>query len=504
MKVLIANRGEIAVRIMRACREMGFPTVAVYSDCDRMSPHVRYADEAIALGGNEAGATYLRIDKIINAARCTRAAAIHPGYGFLAENSNFASSVENAGIRFIGPPAAAIALMGGKTEARTVASKAGVPIVPGSGGPLLAGASNRELSRVGDEVGFPLFIKAVAGGGGKGMRFVEQRDGLHRAIESARSEAEAAFGNGDVYIERAIERGRHIEVQLLADNEGTVVPFVERECSLQRRHQKVIEETPSVAVGEEIRHALAGAAASLAREVGYTNAGTIEFLLDSDGNFYFLEMNTRLQVEHPVTELVTGVDLVNWQLRIASGEKLSVDPQKALQPNGHAIECRVYAEDPSAGFLPSPGRISFHRPPSGPGVRVDAGVESGFKVPVYYDSMMAKVIVWGENRNRAIDRMQRALTEYEIGGVPTTIPLFRWILSLDDFSDGRFDTTFLDRVLSERDGTPFVDQPADAEEIAVISAAVRTVLGRGDRGQTSFRGHGNAWRRFSRSDGLRR
>ena len=504
MKVLIANRGEIAVRIMRACREMGFPTVAVYSDCDRMSPHVRYADEAIALGGNEARETYLRIDKLINAARGTGADAIHPGYGFLAENSDFASSVENEGIRFIGPPAAVIALMGGKTEARRAASKAGVPIVPGSGGVLPPSASNQELSRVGDEVGFPLFIKAVAGGGGKGMRFVERRDDLHSAIESARSEAAAAFGNGDVYIERAIERGRHIEVQLLADNKGTVVPFVERECSLQRRHQKVIEETPSIAVGHEIRHALAGAAASLAREVGYTNAGTIEFLLDSDGNFYFLEMNTRLQVEHPVTELVTGVDLVSWQLRIADGERLSVDPQKALQPNGHAIECRVYAEDPEVGFLPSPGRISFHRPPSGPGVRVDAGVESGFEVPVYYDSMMAKVIAWGENRARSIDRMQRALTEYEIGGVPTTIPLFRWILSRDDFSDGRFDTTSLDRMLSERDGTPFVDQPLDGEEIAVISAAVRTALGRGNRDNTSLRENGDAWRRFSRVDGLRR
>ena len=504
MKVLIANRGEIAVRIMRACREMGFPTVAVYSDCDRMSPHVRYADEAIALGGNEARETYLRIDKLINAARGTGADAIHPGYGFLAENSDFASSVENEGIRFIGPPAAVIALMGGKTEARRAASKAGVPIVPGSGGVLPPSASNQELSRVGDEVGFPLFIKAVAGGGGKGMRFVERRDDLHSAIESARSEAAAAFGNGDVYIERAIERGRHIEVQLLADNKGTVVPFVERECSLQRRHQKVIEETPSIAVGHEIRHALAGAAASLAREVGYTNAGTIEFLLDSDGNFYFLEMNTRLQVEHPVTELVTGVDLVSWQLRIADGERLSVDPQKALQPNGHAIECRVYAEDPEVGFLPSPGRISFHRPPSGPGVRVDAGVESGFEVPVYYDSMMAKVIAWGENRARSIDRMQRALTEYEIGGVPTTIPLFRWILSRDDFSDGRFDTTSLDRMLSERDGTPFVDQPLDGEEIAVISAAVRTALGRGNRDSTSLRENGDAWRRFSRADGLRR
>ena len=503
MKVLIANRGEIAVRIMRACRELGIATVAVHADCDRLAPHVRYADEAVGLDADEAAHSYLRIDKLIDAARRTGADAVHPGYGFLAENSDFAQAAVDAGLCVVGPRPEVIALMGGKTAAREAAARAGVPIVPGSGGPLPADATDDDLRRAGEAVGYPLFVKAVAGGGGKGMRLVRPGADLVNAARGAASEARAAFGSGAVYLERAIERGRHIEVQLLADAHGTVVPFVERECSIQRRHQKLIEETPSVAVDDPTRRALAEAAAALARAVGYTNAGTIEFLLDGDGKFYFLEMNTRLQVEHPVTEMVTGLDLVRWQLRIARGDRLTIDPERALVPRGHAVECRVYAEDPDAGFLPSPGRLSAHRPPAGPGVRVDAGVESGFEVPVHYDSMVSKLVVWDEDRTAAIERMHRALVEYEVAGVPTTVPLFRWILRLDDFVTGRFDTTYLDRALAERDGAPFVDPPADGEETAILAAAVHTALrgaSGGGRGRPAALG---AWRRAARLEGLR-
>ena len=505
MKVLIANRGEIAVRIMRGCREMGLPTVAIYSDCDRLAPHVRYADEAVGLEADEPAASYLHVEKIIAAARRTGADAVHPGYGFLAENAGFARAVADAGLRFIGPPAGVIELMGGKTAAREAARRAGVPIVPGSGAALPDGATATELRKAGDAVGYPIFVKAVAGGGGKGMRLVQEPDGLPRAIRGARSEAASAFGDGAVYLERCIERGRHIEVQLLADEHGTVVPFVERECSIQRRHQKVIEETPSPVVGIETRRALAAAAARLAAEVGYTNAGTIEFLLDESDNFYFLEMNTRLQVEHPITEMVTGIDLVRWQLRVTQGERLDVDPGRALAPDGHAIECRVYAEDPNAGFMPCPGLLETHSPPAGPGIRVDAGVAAGFEVPVHYDSMVAKVIAHAADRRLAIDRMDRALAEYDIGGVPTTIPMFRWLLRHDDFAAARFDTTFLDRVLAGRDGTDFVDPPDDAEEIAVIAAALSVTLGRppAGAGPGASAAVGGRWKQAARVEGLR-
>ena len=505
MKVLIANRGEIAVRIMRGCREMGLPTVAIYSDCDRLAPHVRYADEAVALEADEPAGSYLHVEKILAAARRTGADAVHPGYGFLAENGGFAQAVADAGLRFIGPPAGVIELMGGKTAAREAAGRAGVPIVPGSGGPLPEDATEAELREAGDSVGYPIFVKAVAGGGGKGMRLVRAPEGLPRAIQGARSEAASAFGDGSVYLERCIERGRHIEVQLLADEHGTVVPFVERECSIQRRHQKVIEETPSPVVAIETRRALAAAAARLAEEVGYTNAGTIEFLLDEAGNFYFLEMNTRLQVEHPITEMVTGIDLVRWQLRITQGERLDVDPARALAPDGHAIECRVYAEDPNAGFMPCPGLIETHRPPEGPGIRVDAGVAAGFEVPVHYDSMVAKVIAHAADRSLAIDRMDRALAEYDIGGVPTTVPMFRWLLRHDDFVAGRFDTTFLDRVLAGRSGSAFLDPPDDAEELAVIAAALSVALGRSAPAGGAAAGPavGGRWKQAARVEGLR-
>ena len=506
MKVLVANRGEIAVRILRGCREMGLPTVAIYSDCDRLAPHVRYADEAVALEADEPAGSYLHVEKIIAAARRTGAGAVHPGYGFLAENAGFAQAVADAGLRFIGPPAGVIELMGGKTAAREAARRAGVPIVPGSGGPLPEGMTDAGLRRAGDAVGYPIFVKAVAGGGGKGMRLVREPDRLPHAVEGARSEAASAFGDGAVYLERCIERGRHVEVQLLADEHGAVVPFVERECSIQRRHQKVIEETPSPAVGVGTRRALAAAAARLAAEVGYANAGTIEFLLDESGGFHFLEMNTRLQVEHPITEMVTGIDLVRWQLRVAQGERLDVDPERALAPDGHAVECRVYAEDPNAGFMPCPGLIVTHRPPEGPGIRVDAGVAAGFAVPVHYDSMVAKVVAHAADRRLAIDRMDRALAEYDVGGVPTTIPMFRWLLRRPDFVAGRFDTTFLDRVLAARDGTVFVEPPDDAEETAVIAAALSAALaGRpaADAGAAAGAPAGGRWKQAARTGGLR-
>ncbi len=357
MKILIANRGEIAVRVIRACREMGLPTVAVYSDCDRDARHVREADQALHIGASEAVHSYLRIDAIIDAARRSGADAIHPGYGFLAENASFARACRDAGLTFIGPTPEAISFMGSKTAARGAAIRAGVPVVPGIEQPLDVRVPDEDIARMADEIGYPIVVKAVAGGGGKGMRVVEDPRELTSSIRAARSEAGAAFGDTSIYLERRLLRPRHIEIQLLGDQSGTVIPFVERECSIQRRHQKVVEESPSMAVDAALRQKIAGAAAAVARSVNYTNAGTIEFLLDESGAFYFLEMNARLQVEHPVTEMVTSVDLVQWQIRIARGETLDIDPARALTPHGHAIECRIYAEDPDQGFMPSPGLI---------------------------------------------------------------------------------------------------------------------------------------------------
>ena len=505
MKVLIANRGEIAVRIMRACRDLGVPAVAVYSPSDRLAPHVRYADEAVGLGADRPGESYLDIDKLVDAARRTGADTVHPGYGFLAENAEFARACRAAGLRFVGPAAEVIALMGGKTAAREAAQQAGVPVVPGTDGPLADGLTDDEISRTAAAIGYPLFVKAVAGGGGKGMRLVGAPDALLGAVRAARSEAQSAFGDPAVYCERCVSAARHIEVQLLGDDDGRVVPFVERECSIQRRHQKVIEETPSPVVDVPTRQALAAAAAALARGVGYTNAGTVEFLLDEGGRFYFLEMNTRLQVEHPVTEMVTGVDLVAWQLRIARGERLALDAERMLAPDGHAIECRVYAEDPEAGFMPCPGRITSLRTPAGPGIRDDSGVAEGYEVPLHYDSMLSKLVAWGNTRVQATDRMMRALAEYEVGGVRTTIPFFRWILQHPDFVAGRFDTGFLDRVLAARPPGPLLPPPPEAEDVAVLAAAVRAVLNAGaGRPAQSPPGAGRStWRQAARLDGVR-
>ena len=492
---------------MRACREMRLATVAVYSDCDRAAPHVRYADEAVALGGDAATDTYLRTDKLIDAARRAGADTVHPGYGFLAENADFARRCREAGLRFVGPSAEVIALMGRKTASRQTAQRAGVPVVPGADGPLADDLSETDLRKAADAFGLPLFVKAVAGGGGKGMRLVRDAAALPSAARSARSEAASAFGDPAVYVERCIDGARHVEVQVLGDEHGRVVAFVERECSIQRRHQKVIEETPSTAVTTEVRRALAAAAEALAREVGYVSAGTIEFLLDSSGRFYFLEMNTRLQVEHPVTEMVTGVDLVRWQLRIARGERLDpheLDDASVLEPNGHAIECRVYAEDPNAGFMPCPGRISHLRVPAGPGIRNDAGVDVGYEVPVYYDSMIAKLVAWGADRPQAIERMTRALDEYDVGGVKTTLPLFRWIMPHRDFAEGRLDTTFLDRVLAGRERAAVADLRPEVEEVAVVAAAIRTYLDGGADTPIGLAGDAprEAWRRAARLEGL--
>jgi len=504
MKILIANRGEIAVRIIRACREMGLPTVAVYSDCDRTARHVREADQALHIGPSEAARSYLRIDAIIDAARRSGADAVHPGYGFLAENAAFASACRDARLTFIGPSPEAIALMGSKTAARDVARQAGVPVVPGTGKPLDEHLPDGELARIAGDVGFPLLVKAVAGGGGKGMRAVDDPALLRSAIQSARSEARSSFGDSSIYLERRLVRPRHIEIQLLGDEHGTIVPFVERECSIQRRHQKVVEESPSIAVTPDVRYRIAAAAAAIARKVNYSSAGTIEFLLDEDGAFYFLEMNTRLQVEHPVTEMVTSTDLVQWQIRIARGEKLDLDPDVALHANGHAIECRIYAEDPDLGFMPSPGLIRGLRPASGPGVRDDGGVSVGYRVPVFYDSMIAKLVAWGGSRRDAIDRMSRALREYEVLGIRTTIPFFLWLMRQPDYVAGRYDTTYLDRLLVDRKGESFSELTPGDEEVASIAAALDAYMRANVQSLTPDAGSGKAhWKQAARREALR-
>jgi acetyl-CoA carboxylase, biotin carboxylase subunit len=504
MNILVANRGEIAVRIVRACREMGLRTVAVYSDCDRAARHVREADRAVHLGPSEAAKSYLRIDGIIDAARRSGADAIHPGYGFLAENAAFARACQDAGLIFIGPSPDVIAMMGSKTAARTAAIRAGVPVVPGTEQPFDAQVPDEVIAEKARSIGYPIVVKAVAGGGGKGMRVVETPADIQGAIRSARSEAGAAFGDTSVYLERRIARPRHIEIQLLGDHHGRIVPFVERECSIQRRHQKVVEESPSIAVDGALRARIAAAAAAVARSVGYTNAGTIEFLLDEDGSFYFLEMNTRLQVEHPVTEMVTGIDLVQWQLRIACGEALDVDPERALAPHGHAIECRVYAEDPDQGFMPSPGLVRGLRPASGPGIRDDGGVSAGYEVPVYYDSMIAKLIAWGEDRSSAIARMGRALREYQVLGIRTTIPFFQWLMERPEYREGRYDTTYLDRLLEERRGESFTELDPQTEELIAIAAGLDAYFRASESGAGGSTGETSSeWLRAARNEALR-
>ena len=460
------------MRVIRACRDMGLASVAVYSERDRAARHVQMADEACAIGPSEPAESYLRIDRILDAARHTHADAVHPGYGFLAENGRFASACRDGGLTFIGPTPEAITLMGSKTSARQAAVAAGVPVVPGTEHPFGAEDSESDMASAAERIGFPLLIKAVAGGGGKGMRRVDRHEDLIGAIRAARSEAGTAFGDSAIYLERCLIQPRHIEVQLLGDQHGTVVPFVERECSIQRRHQKVIEETPSPVVSPELRASLTSAAAAVARSVGYTSAGTIEFLVEGDERFWFLEMNTRLQVEHPITEMVTGIDLVEWQIRVARGEKLDIDPAMAMTPRGHAIECRIYAEDPDAGFFPSPGRITALRVPDGPWVRDDSGVEAGGEVPIHYDPMVSKLAVWGPDRTRALARMRRALREYDVLGIKTTVPFFQWLLDQPAFERAAFHTGYLEEVLQERQGEPFLTAGEPEEDAAAIAVAL--------------------------------
>jgi acetyl-CoA carboxylase biotin carboxylase subunit len=456
-KILIANRGEIAVRIARGCREMGISPVAVYSEADRASLHVRMADEAICLGPAPSAESYLSIEKVIDAAKSVGAEAIHPGYGFLSENADFAEAVEKSGLTLIGPPSAAMRLMGSKTSARLIAQKANAPVVPGTTSAL---GSVEEAHRTASEIGYPIMLKAASGGGGKGLRLIRSAAELPEAYGLARSEAESSFKDSSVYIEKYIERPRHIEIQLMGDCFGNLIYLGERECSLQRRHQKVIEEAPSPIMDPGLRQRMGEAAVSIAREAGYWNAGTIEFLVDRDKNFYFLEMNTRLQVEHPVTELVIGRDLVHEQVRVASGAKLSL-AQTDVSIRGHAVECRIYAEDPANNFLPSPGLITGLRVPAGPGIRNDSGIYDGWEVPVHYDSLLAKLIVWAEDRGAALARLARALDEYSIDGIHTSLGFFKEIVANRDFQAGNFDTGFIERFLSSSAHRP--DPKRDAK-----------------------------------------
>ena len=452
-KILVANRGEIAVRIIRAARDLGVPTVAVYSDADRAALHVRYADEAVHIGGARPVESYLKMDTLIEVARKTGADAIHPGYGFLAENADFAQQVMDEGLVWIGPSPYAIATMGDKQAARTAVTRHNVPLIPGTE----AGLPDDELAHAARKIGFPMLIKAVAGGGGKGMRPVHRAEDFEAALQTARREAESAFGNGDVYVEKLLLGARHIEFQILADTHGHTVHLGERECSIQRRHQKLVEEAPSVFVDAQLRENMGKMAIAAAESVGYVNAGTIECLVDKDKNYYFLEMNTRLQVEHPVTELVTGVDIAKEQIRIARGRRMG-PAENVLHPKGWAIECRINAEDPYANFMPSTGQISTMIVPTGPGVRVDSGVYPGSEITPYYDSMIAKLITWGETRSEAMLRMRRALSEYRIMGLKHNIPFHINLLNSISFIAGQIDTNFVEQRFNmhtyEQDPTP--------------------------------------------------
>jgi acetyl-CoA carboxylase biotin carboxylase subunit len=501
-KVVVANRGEIALRVIRACRELGVKTVAVYSEADARAPHVREADEAVLLGPAPSKESYLNGDAIIAAAKRTGADAIHPGYGFLSEREWFARAVRESGIVWIGPPAEAIAAMGSKTAARDLAIKAGTPVVPGTTTPL---KDATEAAEVAERLGYPVLLKAAAGGGGKGMRVVHKREELERALEAAQREARNAFGDDAVYVEKYIVGPRHVEIQILGDSYGTMLHLGERECSVQRRHQKMIEEAPSVAVNPALRARMGAAAVAAAKAAGYVNAGTCEFLLDAKGDFYFLEMNTRIQVEHPVTELVTGVDLVQWQIRIAAGERLPFK-QAELTPRGWAIECRITSEDPANGFLPSTGRVQYLHTPSGPGVRWDGGIETGSEISLYYDPMLAKLIVWAATRSEAIERMHRALLELTIEGVDTSRDFHLRVMEDADFRAGAIEIQWLERRLAD-----LVGRKPEREGIirAAIAAALlterdrsapRRSAGLAPAATTDMPG---AWQRAGRLEGLR-
>jgi acetyl-CoA carboxylase biotin carboxylase subunit len=505
-KILIANRGEIGVRLIRACRELGVATVAVFSEVDRGALHVLRADEAYPIGPAAAAESYLNIHRILEVARRSGAEAIHPGYGFLSENAHFARACNEAGVKFIGPTASAMEAMGSKTRARQQMEKAGVPFVPGTARGL---RSVHEAEQAASALGFPVMLKAAAGGGGKGMRLVERAEDLSSALKVAQSEAKGAFGDDEVYLEKAIADPRHIEMQVLADEHGNAVCLGERDCSIQRRHQKVLEEAPSPAVDAEMRRRMGEIALRAAKTVGYTNAGTIEFLADAGGSVYFLEMNTRLQVEHPVTELVTGLDLVQLQIRIAAGEPLPFT-QEDVRLSGHALECRIYAEDPANDYFPSPGKITGLSEPSGPGIRVDSGVYPGWYVPLEYDPLLAKLIAHGATRNLAIARLRRALEEYRVDGIKTNLPLFRRILGEPEFLSGKAQTAFLARMPQPPQDTTDHEEA----EVAVIAAGIFSLLSRNgsDPATGSLTDPGavspeqrqyRTWKRTARAEALR-
>jgi len=489
-KILVANRGEIAVRVMRTIREMGIRTVTVFSEPDRVALHTLMADEAYPLGGITSAESYLRAEKIIEIARKSGAEAIHPGYGFLSENAEFAELCQKSGIVFIGPPPAAIRQMGDKVTSREIMTAAGVPVVPGFDKPDLTEADAVAFAT---KAGFPVMVKASAGGGGKGMRKVDNPENLGKALRAARSEALSSFGDDHVYLEKFVENPRHIEIQVFADNQGNVIYLGERDCSIQRRHQKVIEEAPSPFVTPEMRRKMGETAVQATRAANYRNAGTVEFLVDKNRNFYFLEMNTRLQVEHPVTEWITGLDLVSEQVRIAAGLPLSLQ-QEELQLKGHAIECRIYAEDPENNFMPSPGTVQRLSTPAGPGIRDDSGIYQGGEIPIYYDPMISKLSVFGPDRETAIRRMCRALSEYIVAGIKTNIGFHRKVLNHPEFINGNHDTTFVDQHLDELMHTPTGDEP-----LAIVAAAVCYYL---DRKPTVGQGEVqkcSPWKHFQRS-----
>lgn len=491
-RVLIANRGEIAIRIIRACRSLGMTAIVVYSEVDASALHVRMADEAYPLGDAAPSQSYLNIDKLIDVAKQARADAIHPGYGFLSEREAFARAVEKAGLIFVGPSSKVIAQMGSKIEARKLAEKLKLSVLPGTDSPI---TKFEDVERLAKTVGYPLLLKASAGGGGKGMRIVREAKGLKSAFEMAQSEAQNAFGDSSLLIEKYLENPHHVEVQVLGDTHGNVVHLFERECSLQRRHQKVIEEAPSPLISEKTRKALCDAAVKLAKEVGYVSAGTVECLVDDSGGWYFLEMNTRVQVEHPVTEMTTGIDLVAWQLRIANGEKLPWK-QSEITRTGCAMECRIYAEDPFQNFMPSPGKIPFYQEPSGPGIRVDSGVTAHSVVPMEYDPILAKLITWGESRNIALARMHRALQEYAIAGIHTSIPFHVLMMTQPDFVSGNIHTQWLDQNLAQVLQT-HATVPSELLAIAVLHQHMKNTV------QPVTTADVSAWEYTTRLEGLR-
>ncbi|MGQ9665190.1 MAG: acetyl-CoA carboxylase biotin carboxylase subunit [bacterium] len=496
-KILVANRGEIAVRVIRACKEMGIKAVTVYSDADCTALHTRYADEVYYLGPSPATESYLRIEKIIDIAKKSHAEAIHPGYGFLAENEFFARACEDNGIIFIGPNSKAISLLGDKIASKETMVNAGVPVIPGSAGAI---RTDEEALTIVEKVGFPILIKAAGGGGGKGMRVVRDKKDLATAMKQAIGEAQSAFGNPTIFIEKFLDQPRHIEFQILADNYGNVVHLGERECSIQRRHQKLVEESPSAIVTSELRERMGEAAKRAVRASGYNNAGTVEFMVDKDRNFYFLEMNTRLQVEHPVTELVTGIDIVKEQFKIAAGEKLLLK-QEDIKISGSAIECRITAEDPENNFAPSTGVITELIEPSGIGVRLDSGIYRGFEVPIYYDPLIAKLLVWASTRPEAIQRMKRALDEYVIRGIKTSIPFHKLVMRNPHFIAGDYDTTFIDRILGK------IEYKKENYEIAAVTAVLAKILqtGKGTSTATKPTQIGiNPWKMAGRQAMMRR